>query len=309
MRTIFFSAMEQMIVLFLLMAVGYFLQKKNLAGENASKVLSNLEVNIFSPCLTLVTFTRNFSLDVLVEKLSLMGLSVVILLLFTIPFSRILSKRIGRSQKERAVYSYSLCFSNAGYLGAPIIRAVFGEEALMNMLIFCFPIDLAISSYGMYTLLPENKHSLKTLLKPITVAPVIAVTLIAMNIELPEILKTVLQSCANCMAPVAMILTGIVLGRQPLKGILSNGRAYIASSLRLIVIPLLVASVLYILDIRGEMLIIAASVLAMPLGLNSVIFAEAFGGDATSGSQATFISNVLGMFTIPVMLSVFYVMA
>ena len=309
MKIIFTSAFEQVIVLFLLMAAGYFLKKKNLIGDNASKVLSDLEVYIFGPCLSLITFVRNFSMDVLSEKLSLLALSTVLLFLFMIPFSRFISKRIGRTDSERAVYSYALCFSNSGYLGYPIVSAVFGEMALMNMMIFCLPINLAINSYGLYILIPEKGFSFKKLLQPTTIAPFAAVAMVALGISFPDVLNTALDSCGRCMAPVAMILTGIVLAKQPLKNMFLNVRAYIASGIRLIIIPLSVAVVLYALRIRGELLLLAAVMLAMPLGLNSVIFPEAFGGDATSGSQATFISNLLGIMTIPMMLSLFYAMA
>ena len=309
MGTVFTSALEQMIVLFLLMAVGYFLTKKNLIGENASKVLSDLEVYVFGPALSLVTFANNFSMDVLHEKIFLLGLSTILLFVFMIPFSRVVSEKIGRTDEERAVYSYALCFSNSGYLGYPIVSAVFGEMALMNMMIFCLPINLAISSYGLYILIPGKGFSFKKLLQPTTIAPFVGVAMVVLGIKLPDTLNVALENCGNCMAPVAMILTGIVLAKHPLKNMFLNIRAYFASGLRLIVIPLLVAVVLYLLQIRGELLLLTSVTLAMPLGLNSVIFPEAFGGDATSGSQATFISNLLGIITIPLMLSLFFSMA
>ncbi|MBR3761882.1 MAG: AEC family transporter [Lachnospiraceae bacterium] len=309
METIFSTALEQMIVLFLLMIVGYVLQKKSLIGQNAGKVLSDLEVCIFCPCLTLVTFTNNFTIDVLREKLSLLGVSIALLFIFTIPFSKIVSKWLGRTENERAVYNYALCFSNLGYLGYPIVRAVFGDAALANMMIFCLPINVAINSYGLYILLPERGFSFKKLLKPVTIAPFLGIALIALDMELPSVLNTLLESCGNCMAPVAMLLMGIVLAEQPLKRMFMNTRAYVASTLRLIVIPLLVAGILYALNITGETLLLASVTLAMPLGLNSVVFPAAYGGDVTSGSQATFISNLMGIVTIPIMLSLFYAMA
>ena len=309
MESVFSAALEQMIVLFLLMTVGYILQKKNLIGHNAGKVLSDLEVCIFCPCLTVATYTKNFTIDVLSEKLSLLGLSLALLLIFTIPFSRTISRWLGRTENESAVYSYALCFSNSGYLGYPIVRAVFGEAALANMMIFCLPINIAIYSYGLYTLLPEKGFSFKKLLKPVTITPFISIVLIIFGVKLPDVLNTALVKCGNCMAPVAMLLTGIVLANYPLKSMFTNTRTYIASALRLIIIPFLVACILYAINIRGEMLLLASVTLAMPLGLNSVVFPAAYGGDVKSGSQATFISNLLGIITIPLMLSIFYAMA
>lgn len=309
MGVVFTSALKQMVVLFLFMAIGYFLKKKKLVSDDASKALSTLEIYVFCPCLNILTYTRNFTLDVLKNNLPLLGVSVALMLILAIPVSRFLAKRLGKTEDEAAVYRYALCYSNSGYLGYPIVEAVFGEAVLMNTMIFCIPLTLGIYTYGLYTLIPGKGFSLKKLLNPATITPFIGMALGLSGIKLPDVLMTALDSGSNCMAPVAMLMTGFVLARQPLMKMFLNVRAYIASLLRLVAIPMLTAVILYLLNLRGEILLIASVISAMPMGLNSVVFPEAFGGDATSGSQSTFISNVMGLITIPIMLSIFQMMA
>lgn len=309
MLTVFQSALGQMIILFLFMTLGYLLRKKGFLGPDTGKSLSKLELWVFCPCLNILTYARNCTVEVFVEDLPLILLSVVLLLVVAIPVSRLISAKLGRDEAERAVYRYSLCFSNSGYIGYPIVKAVFGEEVLMDTMIFCIPISIAIYTYGLYVLIPRENFTWKKLFNPSTLTPFIGMLIGFSGIALPNVLINAMEMGSDCMAPIAMLLTGFVLANQPLKTMVLNWRAYVASVIRLIAIPLFVAVTMFALNIRGELLLISATILAMPMGLNSVVFPEAFGGDATSGSQSNFISNLMGIITIPFMLALFQMLA
>ncbi len=308
MQAVFSSSFGQILILFLFMAVGYFLRISNRVGDGTGKTLSNLELYVFCPCLNLITFAKNCTVSVLVENLPLLLLSCAILVAL-IPLSRILAKRLGRTEGERAVYRYSLCISNYGYLGYPIMGAVFGERALLDTMFFCLPISLVVYTYGLCTLIPGNGISLKKLANPPMISMAVGLILGITELKLPTVLNDALQMGSDCMAPVAMILTGFILAGQPLSKMFHNYRAYIGSLLRLVIIPLLLTGVLYLFNIRGDLLLISAAIYAMPMGLNTIIFPEAYGGDATSGAQSTFISNVLGIITLPLMVTLIHYVA
>ncbi len=308
MQAVFSSAFGQMITLFGFMAIGYFLRISKRLGEGTGKTLSNLELYLFCPCLSLITFSENCTRDTLLGSLPLLGVSCVILLVM-IPLSRIMTNAMCKTDGEKAVYRYSLLISNYGYLGYPIIGAVFGDKALMDAMIFCIPITFVTYTYGMYVLIPGGGFSFKKLLNPPTIALSVGLILGLTEIRLPAVLGNALQMGSNCMAPAAMLLTGFILAGQPIKNMLHNYRAYIGSVLRLVVIPLLILGVMFLLNIRGEVLLIAAVIYAMPMGLNPIVFPEAYGGDATSGAQSTFISNIFGIITLPLMVTLIHYVA
>ena len=41
----------------------------------------------------------------------------------------------------------------------------------------------------------------------------------------------------------------------------------------------------------------------MPLGMNTIIFPAAYGGDLTTGASMAVISNIVGLISVPVILS------
>lgn len=299
---IFSVALSQMLVLFIFMLLGYLLQRKKLAPPSTGKSLSSLLVNIFLPALNVKVFAANVTPAVLKEKSTLILASCVILGV-TFLLSPHLAKLFAKSPRQREVYTYAFTIANYGYLGYPLVEAVFGEEALFSMMVFCIPYSVAVYTWGMYILNPNKELNIKKLLNPTTAAMVVGIVLGLTGLKLPPVLTNTLEMGSACMAPCAMILTGFVLAKNPLREVLAAPKMYLASLIRLILIPGAVGILLYLFHLRGELLMAAVMTLAMPMGLNNVVFPEAFGGDSITGAQSCIISNLLGLVTIPLMVS------
>jgi predicted permease len=106
------------------------------------------------------------------------------------------------------------------------------------------------------------------------------------------------------MSPLAMLLTGFVIGEYSIKKLLGIKRIYLASFIRLIIIPLVFVVVLRLLSVEESIVKYALCATAMPLGLNTVIFPAAYGGDTTPGASMALISHVMSVITIPIMFGI-----
>ena len=103
------------------------------------------------------------------------------------------------------------------------------------------------------------------------------------------------------MGPLAMVLTGFVIGGYDLKALLKNRRVYIATVLRLFVLPTLFVGVLLLLKANSVTLICTLFAFGTPLGLNTVVFPAAYGGDTSTGASMAMISHTLCVISIPLM--------
>jgi len=296
----FFITLRQMLVLFTFMLCGYIFKKKNITADSLGNVLSRLELYIFMPALCFNTFSTNFRLSMLSEKLTILAVSTVVLAV-TFALALLLSRLFSKDKMTKAIYTYAFTIPNLGYLGYPLVGAVFGEQVLLDFMIFAIPYNLFIFTVGMYILNPKREWSLKNLLNPSLLAIAAGMAAGLLNLGLPQFAGDALDMAADCMAPVAMILTGFVLARRPAKTMFSNRKMYIAALLRLLAIPAAAAAVLYITGAPAELRLLTLSLLVLPMGLNNVVFPEAFGSDSTVGAQSCFISNILGLVTIPLM--------
>ena len=119
-----------------------------------------------------------------------------------------------------------------------------------------------------------------------------------------------LADLGSCMAPIAMLLAGITVARYDFKKMLTNKKVYVASIFRLILIPCLLISLAYGLILLANIiginldytyLFLFFFIIATPLGMNTIVFPEAFGGDPSTGASLTLISHLISVLTIPLM--------
>ena len=292
----------QLAKFFALIAFGYFLCRKAMLPDQTGVVLSKLEVLLFLPALCFRTMVRNFRLQVIQEQGSMILVSLVVITV-TFLISRLLARRFSDNRDIREVYSYSYTIPNLGYLGYPLVLALFGELMLFRYMVYAIPYQIFIYTIGIYILNPKRAWNFKSVINPSMIALFLGIAAGMTEIRIPAIAMETLDLAANCMAPVAMILTGFVLGAFTPKQLIMKRKVHIASWIRLLVIPLIVFIALWLLKINSETILLAVILLSMPFGLNSVIFPQTNGGDSTEGAQLCFVSHLYSLATLPVMIS------
>lgn len=301
---VFSATLSPMLVMFLCMVVGFVLNKKRLCPENTTTVLSKLETYVLCPALTLSTFSR-YCTPASLSAHSDLILFAALLTVLAIGLSYALSPLFAKKGYSRNVYKYALAFANSGFMGNAIVPAILGEEALYTYMLFTLPLNIGIYTWGITILIPKGEKSnpLKNLLNP----PVIAVALgmvlglSGLSDHLPAFFTNTLSSLGSCMGPVAMVLTGFVVGNYSFKAMVSDKKIYIASLLRLFILPAVFLVILMLLGASGTVLTMCLFGFATPLGLNTVVFPAAYGGDTATGASMATISHTVCVVTIPIM--------
>lgn len=294
---------NQVLTMFVFMLLGFFMKKKSIGGDGVGSALSAVVVNISLPALSFYTFSQNFNISAITSYKPFL-IAGIITMIVSFFISKGLARMFSKDRLQQDIYRYSFIIPNIGYMGYPIVSAVFGEEALLSMMIYTIPFNIMIFSYGIYILNPNREWSIKKMLNPNIIAIFIGIVFGLAGIKLPTLVENIVVSAKVCMSPLAMVLTGFVLASVPLKPVFLDMKSYIAAFLRAVIIPMAALLILLLFDIRGMLMIIIVATLSMPFGLNSVVFPEAFGGDSTTGAKTCFISNIMSIITIPVVFSI-----
>lgn len=316
MKDAFLATLTPMLTMFLCIAVGFTIRKKDIVSRDAGKIVSKLVTWVFCPALNFSTMSRNCTVETFgnhATNIALAALSVLTALLIAIPLSRLF---VRENSPERGIYAYALAFANSGYMGDPVIQMLLGDEALAYYKFFCIPISIAIYSWGMTQLVPKGAEK-KSFVKSFFNAPMIATLLgIAFGLSglgahLPEFATKSLDTLKVCMGPSAMLVAGFTIANYSLPAMLKKPKVYVASILRLTLIPATIIAVLFglktlagslfSLDISNDVLYLSFFSVATPLGLNTVVFPEAYGGNPETGASMTMISHTLSVITIPIM--------
>ena len=302
---IFRATLSPMLVMFLFIVIGFVCNKRRLLPENAATVLSKLENYVLVPALIINTFMRYCTVASLQEQYRsvlycLIALTVALCIAF--PLSRLFAK----GDYERNIYKYALTFGNFSFMGNAIVPAILGDDMLYVYMLYILPLNVAVYTWGLIVLIPKGEkkqNPLKSLFNPIFISILIgaALGLLGLREQIPDFLTTAIGNCAACMGPLAMILTGFVIGGYDLKKLLTKKRIYLASFLRLILLPALFILILWALGADHEILVLTLFAFGTPLGLNTVVFPAAYGGDTSIGASMAMISHTLCVATIPLM--------
>ncbi len=302
----FKATLSPMLVLFLCILIGFTAKKKSLVPDNTAAVLAKFENYIFVPALIINTFMRYCTVTSIAEQYTLIVYCVVALALalcIALPLSKMFAQN---DAYKRNIYKYALSFGNFGFMGNAIVPAIFGEEMLYPYMLFTLPLNVAVYTWGVLILVPQGQHKdsvFKRMLNSTFLSILLGATLGLTGAAkyIPDFITSTIDNCAACMGPLAMILTGFVVGGYDFKTLLNKRSVYIATALRLLVLPALFVVVLRLLGADNTVLVCALFAFGTPLGLNTVVFPAAYGGDTSTGASMAMISHTLCVVTIPLM--------
>ena len=318
---IFLLTLQQLMMMASLMVVGYFLRKKNIVPENTGIAISKLETYVFVPALSIINQLNNCTFENFIKNSSLIlyGLIFVLLAIF---IARLLSGLFVKgSQKspelsyKRNIYQYGLTFSNYGFIGNFIILGVWGDAMFYKYTMLTFMVAILCSSWGLYMLIPKGSGDfLKNLKKGLSAPPILALFfgiicgLLNLKPYFPQFLLGALDNASKCMGPAAMLLSGMIIGGYNIREILIDKKVYLLTLLRLIVIPAVFMIILKLIGASEEIMILVLIAFASPLGMNTIVYPAAYGGETKTGASMTMISSAFCVVTIPIMYYLFIVL-
>lgn len=293
---------EQIFLLILFIAIGYTLGATKKADNKQSKILSVLGFYIFLPCNVFRTFAKNFTPEYLSQKYMVVivgAVFVVVMMLLSIPLSKLFSKE----QYTQYIYRYSMVSSNYGYVGYALAGGIFGDEVLLGVMMFAIPMSIYTYTVG-YCMLTKSKGSLLKLLSPVNIALLSGAIVGYFGIPIPGIVTEFLTKSTSCMGPISMLLAGMVISEYALKDMVSNWRVYVLAAFRLLIIPVGVGLLIRLVGVE-EALLPALCILAMPCGMNTIVFPKLIGEDCKPGAAMAFVTSILCCVTIPLCLWIF----
>jgi len=309
---VFSLTLNQMLVMFILIILGFLLRKGKILPKDSALTLSRLETYLLVPALNLSSMMTNCSVQNFKDNAILIlygGILTVSAILLSYPLSKLFVKGKNLDAKtfyQKNIYKYALSFSNYGYVGNFLILSIWGSESLFKFQMMSIVCGIACTAWGLYVLIPKEHNRtnpIKNFLTPPLIALVLGIILGLLDVQkhTPAFVLTALSNASTCMGPVAMILAGVVIADYDIKGLIYNKAVYAVSAFRLILIPSLVMLILALLGTNKEVMTLALILFAGPIGLNTIVYPSAYGGDVKTGASMTMVSHTLAIVTIPLM--------
>ena len=292
-----FIVLRQSIIMFVYMAIGGLLFKKGLITKEGSKSLANLLLYAVLPCVVVKSFcvarTPERMSGLLVSFLAALGI-----LLLAMAVSHLLFKK-------NPIDDFGAAFSNAGFMGFPLVAAVQGSEAIFYAAGFVALLNALQWTYGQSLISGDPSYrSPKAILKnPLVLSLLLGLLIFCFELPVPAIASDLLAALAALNAPLAMVILGVYLAQTDARTLFNDPHLYVVAAARLVLIPLLTARMLKLLPaqyaaITTTLVIVAAA----PIGSNVAVYAQKLGKDYAYAVRGVCLSTLLSAITMPLLM-------
>lgn len=293
---------NQMVILFFIMAVGYIANKAGVMTRDTNKLLSSLVINvtlpfyIISSVLTGEHSLANTTVFAIIgySVISYAVVTVIALLLTNLPCFR---------GTDRKLYCFMIMFGNVGFMGMPVVSSIFGGDSLFFASVFNMPFNFLVYSLGVYFVSGGGsvRISPKLFLNAGVISSILAILLYIFRVTVPEVICSAISLTGQITTPAAMLVIGSTLAGIPVKHIFRHAQLYLIAFIRLILVPLAVWAVLRLFIDDSMLLGVGVMLSAMPVATNAAMLCLQYNGNYEIASDSVFISTVLSIVTIPLL--------
>ncbi len=298
----------QVLILYLIAAVGFAADKTNVFRKSDSKKVIDLLFNIVLPIAVIHTFMNMEYTAEHARGLFVAFLCAAATHAFGIAVGFVVfGKRF--PVMKRGIYRYATVFSNAAFLALPLAKSVIGDEGVFYCSIYVGTFNIIAFTYGIYEISGHKaKINLKKLIfNPGTISVAVGIPLFLLQLKIPYVISYPMELIGGINSPLAMIVFGTFLANSNFKQIIIKKELYLVSFLRLILIPVCMLGLFRLCGVSGDLraaMIISASA---PTATNTAMYAAKYDNDAELGSEIATQSSLLSMLTMPVIVALAYV--
>lgn len=317
--------LQQMIIIFILIAIGMILYRRKILSEEGSKQISGLIINVTNPALLICSALEDGPKASLGELgIALVSYAAIFAILigasFLLPYVLRVPKNL------HYAYQMLTVFGNVGFIGIPLASAVLGSESLIFVSIFNLLFNLLIYTFGISllqraaarqakedTLLPAGQakdgttapanqissNRLQKLVNAGTISAAVTIFVYLGNFRVPVILSSALSYTGRATTLLSMLVLGVSVAQMAPKNIFSHPKLYAFTLLRQVLVP--IGCMLLMRGFLTNKLILNTMLLmvAVPAANMPLMLAKQMDMETGSISQGIILTTVLSLVTVP----------
>lgn len=300
-----FVVLLTMIKLFLLLILGYVLNKLKIFDEHVNKGITGLIVNVTSPLLIISSVSAVDSSDkssvfILIGAGFLMYIGFIIL-------GKIVTFFMPIEKNDYPVYECMVVFANTGFMGYPVLMSIFSNESVFYASLIHMAFNFFIYTYAIMNLTKNTNDSYsfdyKKLLTPGIIMIFVAIAIYLFDIQLPTVLSDTITSVGGLTSPLSMMMIGSSLALFPLKESFTDINSYIFAPIRLFLVPFITMLICRLLGVNSYYANIAIITNAMPVASMVLMMATQYNANIQVVTKNIIVSTLLSVITIPIVVA------
>lgn len=323
----FLVVAQKVALLAVLIGVGYICQKLRILDENSNKRLADLVMYFVTPCVIINAFSATLypkeELIPILKNIGIVAIVAVVLHVFMILCVGVIFKF--KNENYRKVMRFATVFSNSGFIALPLAQSLIDtdtcHEGALYAAVYLAIFNIVLWTWGLIEMSGDTKglSAKKIFLTPgligVVVGLIIFTTPLYLNsngsigLKLPSVIADVLSSMSALNLPLPMFMVGFYLASANLLEAFKDIWSYLCLLLRLIVFPLIALAIMYMLGIRGNVLIVCVIGASAPVGATTTIFSAKYNRDTELSVRLVSLSTLLSMLTMPLIIGLTQMLA
>ena len=287
---------------FLIVILGYVLKKLNIINENFVTITSKFVFNVSLPAFIFMKL-YNVDLDSVVDAGQIIYIYAGTIIIYLAVW--LISKPFIKDGKNLSVFVQGAFRSNYAIVGLAIISNLYGNGGLAKatlILVFILPLynvlAVIILTVPMRKIKKQNlkRTFIEIIFNPLIIAVIIALPFAYFKLELPSMISASGSFLSDVALPMALIGIGGSLNIKNVKK--ASGLAFTSSTIKLIILPLILTTGAYYFGYRNADLGIMFILFSCPTAIVSFIMAEAMGCNSKLAGNIIVISTIGSVITI-----------
>ena len=300
----FTALLNKMVVFLVLMVIGYLLARSGKLDRGAIKALSSLTLNVFLTG-SILNSTLGANVELSWSELGTCFLVVWVMQLLGYLIAWLVTLPMPVDKEHKPLFELLMSMGNSMFVALPIVDALFPESrAVFYVSLSCLPFNVLLFTYGVWRLQSGRENArfrFRNIFSVPLLAALAALILFLVKPPLPQAVKGLISTLAGATTPLSMLVIGASLGTVSLLDAFKNGKLYLASAVRLLLIPVLTWLVLRLLTDDPVLLMTSTIVAASPAAVIITVMANQYDRDAVYTAEGTLQSTALSMLTIPLL--------
>ena len=287
--------LPQLIMLFSIAGIGVLLRKRGAFGDPVVKGFSDIVTLVTNPALLIMITQHEYTSGTLINFLHVLWMSTAAM---AAVMAAVYIGCRGQGEQIRPVVALLAAMPNAGFMGLPIIQAVYGDQGTLYLAAVIVAFNLVVWTLGI-GMFDRKSISLRGLLNPGLLTALLGTALFLLRIDLPDILDSPLNTLGSMNTPLAMLILGARMAGFVPKALLDWKNALVSAA-KLFAMPLITLGLARLFSLDPAAAGAMTLAIAMPSAIMTQILAEQYDRDALFAAQEISFTSLLSIVTIPV---------
>ena len=291
--------LNQTLIMLILIIVGIICKKTKIITDDGNKELSKLVLTVVNPIVILMAYQTDYKPQLVKNLLIAFGLSILSYIILIVAAYLLIPQKDGR---ETQIERFSAIYSNCGFMGIPLVNALFGSEGIFYLTAFLTVFNLVVWTHGIILISGERnlKNIVKVFYSPVIISIVLGIIMFFAQIRLPDIITDSLNFISNLNTPLAMIVSGVTIADTKILKLLKKPGIYYVSFLKLILLPLILIAVFSLFNVNEQIRITVLVAASAPAAAMCTLQCIRYEKNSLYASEIFAASTILSVVTLPI---------